>query len=201
MAHLLDFLRDNPPPSERDQAAVRRWERKLEAHMAQIGWPRGIGDLLFGSPVEEDEPGEDPLWPAAAGPGAPEEPGGLTGVPVYRRALALSKSVLAWSESIPGDAKDSTLVHFCTCVTQIGACLARGHAYGYEQDLIGGYIAYAKRGLASANAALDALGELKDVPYLRPAAYRALYEDVFEVRNELGIYIQHLRNRFQLGID
>jgi hypothetical protein len=31
--------------------------------------------------------------------------------------------------------------------------------------------------------------------------YLSLYEKTYEVRNQVGIYIQELRDRFNLGID
>ena len=84
---------------------------------------------------------------------------------------------------------------------QITSNIAKGHGIGYEHDMLGGNIACLKRGIASANAALDLLRELKDRSYMNAEMYRALFEKTYEVRNQVGVYIQDLRDRFNLGID
>jgi hypothetical protein len=84
---------------------------------------------------------------------------------------------------------------------QVPAKVAEGHAIGYERDMLGGNIACVKRALAAANSALQRLYQLKHEPYMARDTYRALYEDTYELRNALGLYVQDLRDRFNLGID
>ncbi len=72
---------------------------------------------------------------------------------------------------------------------------------GYDREVLGGNIACLKRGIKSANAALDLLMEMKLRSYMNPARYLEMYEQTYEVRNTVGLYIQELRERFNLGID
>ncbi len=125
----------------------------------------------------------------------------LMALPVYQHAHELANRVLGWSDGIPGDQKDSTFVHFCANTLQIPANIARGHGLGTDRDRIGGYIACAKRALQCANAALELLPGLQAAPYMEAPAYASLYERIFELRNEVGLYVQELRRRFELGID
>lgn len=204
MGHLYGFISRNPPPGEEDPEEVARWEAGLRAFLTSKGWPfdeDAALDFFADEFPDLDEEGEgfdpfggleddlDELFEEEAEPD------------VYHKAAGLADHVLAWSNALPGRAKDSTLVHFCTYVTQIGSNIAKGHGIGYEQDAIGGNIACAKRGLAAANSALGLLPELRADVGMAEASYLALYERVFEVRNALGLHIQELRSRFDLGID
>ncbi len=224
MDHLYQFISQNPLPDREDEEAMKRWDDELRAHLLSKGWR--TEDAIFPLLSAEDQPGEedfegmddffdfdDEFEPFDDDNFEPfddeflddedfeEEVDGFRNIPIYQHAFALATEVLEWSNGLPGDVKDSTLVQFCTNVTQIPANIAKGHGIGYEKDFIGGNIACAKRGLAAANAALDQLRELKNEPYLTLPHYRRLYEHTFEVRNELGLYIQDLRERFDLGID
>lgn len=201
MGHLYGFISHNPLPAQDDPEAIARWEADLRAFLTAKGWPSDEGAALdfFADDVADEETDaldvydeEEDFDDRFDEPPKPD---------VYHKAVDLSEHVLAWSNTLPGRAKDSTLVHFCTYVTQIGSNIAKGHGIGYEQDVIGGNIACAKRGLAAANSALELLPELRADVGMTAAPYLTLYERVFEVRNALGLYIQELRSRFDLGID
>ncbi len=192
---LFGFLADFPPPEDdHDEVGRRAWEVHLRDFLRGNGFsPEDHLFLLF--PDDDGTPTDAP---------AGDEDGALDQVrdlPVYQRAFHLATDVLDWANALPGDIKDSTLVQFCTHITQIPANIAKGHGIGLERDMIGGNIACAKRGLTAANAALHLLHEMKRASYMDPATYRSLYEQAFEVRNELGLHIQALRRRFDLGID
>ena len=202
MGHLYGFISRNPTPPQDDPEAIQRWEADLRAFLTAKGWPfdeEANFDLFTDNLTDEDAAGLDVYDEFD------EEFDDLFDEPpepdVYHKASSLADFVLAWTNTLPGRARDSTLVHFCTQVTQIGANIAKGHGIGYEQDAIGGNIACAKRGLAAANSALELLTELRADVGMADAAYLKLYEQVFEVRNALGLYIQELRSRFDLGID
>ncbi len=207
---LYDFLRSNPRPEPGDVQALALWKERLRSFLERKGWTRDDIALPFLWLDDSDSP--EPDWTESrAADDAPlgEAPlsvhdlegGGYEELPVYRQALALTDSVMAWADGLPGDVKDSTLVQYCSNVIQIPAKVANGHAFGYERDRIGGNIACVKRALSAANEALDLLRRLKREPYFDPATYRPLYEQTYEVRNALGIYVQELRERFNLGID
>ena len=199
---LFTFLSDHPLPEEDDTAARSAWEESLRQFLDGQGFQPEDHAISF--LFEDDEPDDDePEWYTLDADFFEDEEDldGFRDLPVYQRAFAFANDVLDWAHALPGDIKDSTLVQFCTYVTQIPANIAKGYGIGFERDMLGGNIACAKRGLKAANQALDLLLEMKHVPYLPADVYRRLYEQAFEVRNELGLYVQDLRRRFDLGID
>lgn len=113
----------------------------------------------------------------------------------------LGSDVLAWANTLPGYVKDSTLVQFCSYAMEIASNVAKGHDMGYEREMIGGNIACVKRALNAANASLEGLHEMRDAPYMSAQLYARLYEQTYEVRNGLALYVLDLRDRFNLGID
>ena len=58
-----------------------------------------------------------------------------------------------------------------------------------------------KRAIKAANLSLGLLAGMKSRQYMSDKDYRALYESTYEVRNKIGVHIQELRDRFNLGID
>lgn len=202
MTLLFAFMARYPPPSRNDEQAVLRWETALREYLRGRGLEPPASAL--GGP--DDDPG------AAGDPGEPGDVDpddallddildDVARLPIYRQALALATDVLEWSNNLPGAVKDSTLVQLCAHLTQVPAHVANGHDMGYEQDMLGGNIACAKRGLSAANAALELLREARPEVYMDTRTYGALYERTYELRNALGIYVQELRARFDLGID
>lgn len=203
MALLTEFMRRYPPPPEdAPPEAESAWKRRLEAYMRRHTGFEGSADDL---PVWEDEAGSDEAevvgegWKVGLAAFPEQQP--VEDLPVYRAARTLADRVTDWSESIPTDAKDSGLVQFCTHVLEVPAKLSGGHAVGYDRDVLGGNIAYAKRALATANAALEALQRLRDARYMTEPAYRDLYEATYEVRNAVALHVLRLRERFERGTD
>lgn len=219
MELLHDFLQSNPRPDDAHAEALAAWKRDLRRFIDQKGWTRDdlalpflwledqVDDLddelpnLFEPPEAEidtpDSPSEAPneLFGAASGFNS------VRRVAVYRQAAALTTTVIHWADDVPGGEKDSTFVQYCSNIMQIPAQVAKGHALGFERDTIGGNIACVKRALGAANGALSLLRQLRDATHVTPPMYRMLYEQTYEMRNALGIYVQELRARFNLGID
>lgn len=208
---MFRFMRKYPQPDPEDAEAFAAWKASLRAWLRDKGWRHGDVFLPFFWLGEEKAEGdeEDETQAFLFGDAmlfADEEEAGdtleaLERLPVYQRACALAADVLDWAHGLSGDVKDSWLVHFCLHVAQAPAHLARGYGIGHEHDTLGGNIACAKRGLADANAALALLGRMKQAPYMDPSTYGHLYEQVYEVRNAIALYIQDLRDRFNLGVD
>ncbi len=204
MKLLHRFLDEHPSPHQGDEREQQAWWEAFNAYLIQYGWyaeePESTSFHL------EDESEEDqafPELPADELELPEEEPAfaDFTTLPVYQEAHSLTRDVLAWSDSLPGSEKDSTLVQFCASIMQITANIAKGHGIGQERDMLGGNIACLKRGIQAANAALELLLDMRGRPYLPDPTYLSLYEKTYEVRNQVGIYIQELRDRFNLGID
>lgn len=199
---LFTFMNDNPPPDLEDTAAREGWEQALRDFLRSNGLRQ---DDAFLDLFAEPDPEEDADWLLGAADqdeaAWQDDFDDFRNMPLYKQAFGLATSVLEWSNQLPGDVKNSTLVQFCSNITQVPANIAKGHGIGYEQDTIGGNIACVKRALTAANAALDLLRELKPEPFVEGRWYRSSYEQLFEVRNAVGLYVQELRHRFNLGID
>lgn len=199
------FLDKYPPPGSTDKEVQIKWREAFKAYLIQYGWQSDeVESALFRSePTEHSErydvDAEETLdfFEMSSGQDFDE----LAVLPVYRDALALTRDVLEWSDQLPGAVKDSTLVQFCASIMQITANIAKGHGMGLEQEMIGGNIACLKRAIQSANVSLGLLSEMKDEVYMDVVRYRMIYEEVYEIRNQIGIYIQELRDRFYRGID
>ncbi len=129
------------------------------------------------------------------------EYGSIENLKVYKEALNLAVDVLKWGESIPHNLQHKNVHDFVSNILKIGAKLAGGYSFGFEQDVIGGNIAYTKKALYSANDGLRYLHKIKDEPFITPAVYASFHERLFEIRNDIGVYVQELRDRFNFGIE
>ena len=69
------------------------------------------------------------------------------------------------------------------------------------KEYLGANIAYTKKALACANQCLSLMTSLKSADYFTKAAYGDLNSRLFELRNDIGVYVQELRDRFRFGID
>ncbi|MEX0600522.1 MAG: four helix bundle protein [Rhodothermales bacterium] len=205
MSILFLFLKDDPPAGEPGSAKRKDWEGRLRVYLLSHGMrPDASGPRQWGEALEDDDgdgqPPED-HFVFFEMEEAESAASSLERIALYDDAHRLATRVLRWSNTLPGVLKDSTFVQFCSHVTTIPANIAKGHGIGYEMEMIGGNIACAKRALDAANTALDLLREMKEAAYMRDDVYRPLYEDLFHVRNDLGIRVQELRARFDLGVD
>ena len=205
---IFRFLRKHPQPDPEDTDAFASWQEALRAWLRGRGWQHEDVILQFiwlGAEEAEEALDDDAVLfggsASFAGEDAAEAFDALERLPVYQRASRLSNDVLDWAHALSGDVKDSRLAHFCSHVAQVPAHLAQGYGIGHERDTLGGNIACAKRGLADANAALGLLARMKQSPYMDEPTYRHLYEQVYEVRNEVALYVQDLREQFNLGVD
>lgn len=209
MSLLFRFMREHPPVGDDGSPARRAWEHELRDFLINNGMspddllPRMLtGDL---GEDEDDEIDDTLFFEADQAHLESEERDGdvhhIRNVPLYRDAQHHAVHVLRWSNSLPAGIKDSTLVHFCSHITQIPANIAKGHGIGLELDMIGGNIACVKRALEAANVALRLLPELEAAGCVDREQYLSLYEDTYEIRNQVGVYVQELRRRFELGIE
>ncbi len=204
---IFQFMHDHPRPEAADPSAFDAWKAALRSFLRDKGWRREDISLPFlwleeehaEDAAEDDALEDDALF--FEDDAFEDDFDDLERLPLYRRALDFADEVMDWAEALAGGEKDSTLVHFCLHAGQVAANIARGHGIGRERDALGGNIACAKRGLADANAALDLLRQMKRASYMDAATYRRLYEHAFELRNQLGLYVQELRDQFNLGID
>jgi four helix bundle protein len=197
------FSAEFPRPATVDETAHRQWIEKLRQYFVENGFGADDGFIRMFEPISDEDVPEWMLDSSAvdAYEADDDEPPTFESLEVYDQAMTLAADVLRWTNALPIDDKDSTLVHFCAAVTQIPANLAKGSAFGTEREMIGGFIACTKRALGNANEGLDHLRDLRSAAYMDDSAYHRLYERLFEVRNAVALYVQELRERFDLGID
>ncbi|MEX1010868.1 MAG: hypothetical protein WDZ29_02280 [Balneolaceae bacterium] len=125
----------------------------------------------------------------------------LRNMPLYQEARALAVETLKWAEGIPEKGHNATCHDFISDTLRIGAKLAGGFSFGYEREYLGGNIAYTKRALYCANSALGLLQKQKGSSYFTTEFYSFLHMRLFNLRNEIGVYVQELRDRFNYGLD
>jgi hypothetical protein len=115
----------------------------------------------------------------------------------YNLARDFGIKVLGLAETARENQSDAILAQFIQTSLQISAKLAAGFSFGFDLEVIGGNITYCKKALANANRALELLHLLKTRPWMKAADYYKLDEALFTTRNEIGIYIQDLRDTFR----
>lgn len=120
---------------------------------------------------------------------------------VYKTAQMYAVDVLKWAENIPHHLQTKQVHEFIINVLKVTAKLAGGYSFGFEYDVLGGNIAYTKKALYSANEALSYLQKMKKEPFIVPSVYSKLHGRLFEIRNDIGVYVQELRDRFHMGYE
>lgn len=124
----------------------------------------------------------------------------LENMKIYDEARELAADMLKLAEMVPKEEQDERFISLVSQTVNVGAKIAGALAFGFDLDVIGGNIAYCKRALSYANGVLELLHELKYKPFMRFVDYESLHERVFELRNDIGVYIQDLREEFNEGL-
>lgn len=127
--------------------------------------------------------------------------GSIENLDVYQSARELAVDVLKWAETVPHGMQTKQVHEFVNNILKITAKLAGGYSFGFEFDVLGGNIAYTKKALYSANDALAHLRKMKREPFIPDSVYAKFHSRLFEIRNDTGIYIQELRDRFTPGVE
>lgn len=164
-------------------------------------------DLFFGSgfdefdELDEDEENEDldfagEDWKYLSEEYALTDYGSIENLKVYTDSHNFGSKAMKIAESIPSAAERNDINAFITDTIQISAKLAAGYSFGFDRDVLGGNIAYCKKALYAANSALARLRDMKNRGYFSNATYHNLHADLHELRNDIGIYIQDLREKF-----
>ncbi|MDX1671022.1 MAG: hypothetical protein R3211_01675 [Balneolaceae bacterium] len=167
-----------------------------------------LDDLIFGDLdedffLEDDElddfdAGEE--WKELSEDFAMSDHGSIETLDVYNDARALAAHILHWADGVHPRYRNQHYHDYVANILKAGAKLAAGYSFGFEQDLLGGNIAYTKKALNLVNRSLDLLQEhLKNEPYTTSTAYQYQHEALFHLRNHIGIYVQELREQFYLG--
>lgn len=159
-------------------------------------------DFLFGSSdmdFDDYDEGED--WKSLSDDFAQTDQGSIDNLHIFSEAKDLAVDTLKWAETVSADLQTPAFQEFVGETLKIGAKLAGGYSFGFETEYIGGNIAYTKKALRIANRALDLLQSLKKQSYFNPKDYQQLHSRLFELRNDIGVYVQELRTQFNLGLE
>lgn len=163
-------------------------------------------DFLFGfdefSEFAEDDDdydqGED--WKELSEDFALSNNGSLDNLELFREARLYAIDLLKWAESIQQHHQDQMFFEYVGDSLKIGAKLAGGYSFGFELEFLGANIVYTKKALHYANQSLEVLQKLKRSPLFTKQSYGEYHSRLFELRNNIGIYIQELRDRFNSGL-
>jgi len=167
-------------------------------------WDDELDDFLFDDFEEEEflfdeeddfNAGEE--WKELSDEFAMSNNGSIETLDIYNDSREVAALILQWAETISPQNLNTRCNDFIGNVLKIGAKIAGGYSFGFEIEFLGGNIAYTKKALYCANDALTTLQrDLKNTPYLNKKQYYYYHEQLFDLRNNIGIYIQELRERF-----
>ncbi|MDR9414666.1 MAG: hypothetical protein RI564_00180 [Gracilimonas sp.] len=119
---------------------------------------------------------------------------------IYLDAKDLAVDILRLTETFHPKHQTKEFQEFVDEVLKIGAKIAGGHSFGFEPDYIGANIAYSKKALNCANHSLELLMGFKKNLFSKKL-YQEMHARLFELRNDIGIYVQVLRDQFRLGLE
>ncbi|MDZ7716615.1 MAG: hypothetical protein U5J95_10420 [Balneolaceae bacterium] len=157
-------------------------------------------DFLFDEEIDDFDEGEE--WKELSDEYAMSDYGSIESLDIYNEAREMAAYILQWSEGIHPKYLSPQYNEFVANILKIGAKLAGGYSFGFEIDFLGGNIAYTKKALYCANNALTLLQEnLKEAPIMTADHYAEIHGRLFELRNDIGIYVQELREKFYKGFE
>ena len=158
---------------------------------------------IFGEEDSDDE--EDFLegeeWKAESDDYVMSDYGSIENLKIYSESREIGIELLHMSRNHPDALKNRFYLEFVSRTLDVSIKLAAGYGFGFELDVLGANIAYAKKALTNANHALAMLQHLKKkISFFTKEEYFKLHERIFELRNEIGIYVQELRDQFRSSI-
>lgn len=143
---------------------------------------------------EWDEEGEE--WKSLSDDFIMSDYGSIEKLPVYVQARSLGAELLEKGETEKIFMDSTEIQEFITQTLQIAAKIAAGHSFGFEREVLGANIAYSKKALAAANHALQQWRNIHEKQLISRKLYLEIDLRLFELRNEIGVYIQDLREQF-----
>lgn len=176
-------------PGEDDEEIDEDWDDELDDFLLDE-----LEEDLF---LEEDDYNNGEEWKELSEDFAMSEHGSIETLQVYNSSRELAVAVLQWAETINPEFLTAQYNSFVGNVLKIGAKIAGGYSFGFERDFLGANIAYSKKALYCANDALVILQRnLKGSQFLSQQKYLHFHEQLYTLRNDIGIYVQELRERF-----
>lgn len=158
-------------------------------------------DFFFDDTDDYDDFDAGEEWKELSDDFAMSNMGSIDTLYIYNSSRTLSASVLQWAERMSPKNISTSSNDFIGNILKIGAKIAGGYSFGFDHEFLGGNIAYTKKALYCANDALNILQrDLKGSPHIPKKKYYFFHEQLFTLRNDIGIYIQELREQFYNGI-
>ncbi len=151
-------------------------------------------DLMSDDDEEDFDDGED--WKMLSEDYATTDYGSIENLEIYQESRELATSLLRSVDMRSRAATQDDFNLFISDVLQISAKIAAGYALGFEQDVLGGNIAYSKKALYAANRALNTLQTMRKSRIFKQIDYQTTHARLHELRNDVGVYVQELRERF-----
>ncbi len=125
--------------------------------------------------------------------------GSIDNLRIYNEARNLGAHLLKYVDKKPGYIQNTAFVQFVTEVLQISCKLAAGYSFGFDKDVLGANITYTKKALLYSNRSLTLLQAMRNKNTFRRDEYYRMHEWLFEIRNDIGVYIQDMREQFYSG--
>lgn len=119
---------------------------------------------------------------------------------IYTRAHDLALDVFEFAKANPVANTEPAFVEMGSNLLTLSAKLAGGYSFGFDMDNIGANIVYCRKALETANRTIDLLQAQRGRHHLAGFPYATIHGELFELRNDIGVYIQELRDRFNSGI-
>ena len=170
------------------------WDDEMDDLDEDLFFTDDFDALDFDDLDDDFEEGEE--WKRLSSDFAMSNEGSIENLVIYRHAHDYSVEVLQWVYKLNPKSRSIAHNQFVNQSMQIGAKIAAGYSFGFEIEFLGGNIAYNKKALYLANNALALLQRIKDAPSTNPEIYYYLHEKLFELRNNIGIYVQELRSLY-----
>lgn len=150
-------------------------------------------DFLFDDDDDFDH-GEE--WKMLSDEFAETENGSILTLEIYTKARNLA--ALCVQEIEPSMVMNYPMqyIQFVDAVMHIASKIASGYSFGFEDDMIGGNLVYTKKALEYANKGLSLLQKQKKQSYIVSDVYLEFHHLLFELRNEIALYVYDLRDRF-----
>jgi len=145
-------------------------------------------------PFEDFSDGDE--WKALSSDYAMSDEGSIENLGIYRQAHNLSVGILKWMNTLTPKSRSIAHNQFVGQTLQIGAKIAAGYSFGFDTNLVGGNLAYNKKALNLANNGLALLQRIKNAPSTDSDHYFYFHEQLFNLRNDIGVYVQELRDLY-----
>lgn len=118
---------------------------------------------------------------------------------LYERAKDIAVDLLKWHRRQPIERQDKKSVMLVTRAMQAAAKVAVGFSFGFDSESIGGNIVYCRKALQLCNEVLGNLYDFYHAGRMKKKTYIFIQEQLQDLRNDLGMYVQDLREEFRGG--